>query len=77
ELRVDPERCLVIEDAPAGIEAARAAQMAALGVARHGDATLLRKADADLVVSSLDDVSLDALAHGQLCHRLTETVAKP
>ena len=36
ELEVAPAQCFVVEDAPAGIEAARAGGMAALGVARHG-----------------------------------------
>ena len=40
ELRIAPAHCFVAEDAPAGIEAARAGDMAALGVARHGDAAL-------------------------------------
>jgi HAD superfamily hydrolase (TIGR01509 family) len=65
-LRLAPARCLVVEDAPAGIAAARAGGMTALGVARHADATLLRDAGADLVVTSLDDVSVDALAAGRL-----------
>ncbi len=77
ELQVEPARCLVIEDAPAGIEAARAGKMAALGVARHNDAALLRAAGADLVVSSLDEVSIEGLASGRLCRHLTETVSKP
>src|SRR6202050_4642243 len=34
ELRVAPEHCFVVEDAPPGIEAARAGRMTALGVAR-------------------------------------------
>ena len=34
ELRVAPANCFVVEDAPAGIEAARAGGMTALGVAR-------------------------------------------
>ena len=34
ELRVEPAQCFVVEDAPAGIEAARAGGMTALGVAR-------------------------------------------
>jgi hypothetical protein len=38
--------------------------MAALGLARADDEQLL--ADADLVVTSLDDVSLEALAEGRL-----------
>ena len=65
-LRLAPDRCLVVEDAPAGIAAARAGGMTSLGVARRGDAALLRDAGADLVVTSLDEVSVDALAAGRL-----------
>jgi beta-phosphoglucomutase len=70
-LHIEPAQCLVVEDAPAGVAAARAGRMAALGVARHGDAALLRAAEADLVVTSLDDVAIDALAHGRLRGRPT------
>ena len=38
EMQVAPAHCLVVEDAPAGIEAARAGGMTALGVARLRDA---------------------------------------
>lgn len=41
----------MIEDAVAGIQAARAGKVAALGVARAGDIEMLVKADADLVVN--------------------------
>ena len=66
ELQVSPGNCFVAEDAPAGICAARAGGMAALGVARLHDAAGLHAADAQLVVTSLDDVSIDALAAGRL-----------
>jgi beta-phosphoglucomutase len=70
ELHVAPQHCLVVEDASAGVAAARAGHMASLGVARHsGDAALLRAADADLVVASLDDVATDDLSDGRLCRR--------
>jgi beta-phosphoglucomutase len=69
ELHVDPAHCFVAEDAPAGIEAARGGGMTALGIARHDDAAGLRTAGADLVVSSLDDVAVDALAGGRMCGR--------
>jgi beta-phosphoglucomutase len=62
ELQADPAQCIVVEDAPAGIRAARAGGMTALGVARNNDAALLRAAGADLVVTSLDDVAIDWLA---------------
>src|ERR1700730_10234032 len=71
ELRVAPERCFVAEDAPAGIEAARAGRMTALGVARLGDAAQLRAAGADLVVTSLDEIEVDKLADGWLCRQPT------
>lgn len=69
ELGVGPTGCLVVEDAPAGIAAARAGGMAGLGVARLHDGALLRAASADLVVASLDDVDIDALAAGRLHRR--------
>lgn len=66
ELRVPPERCFVVEDATSGVQAAKAGNMAALGVARMHDQALLRDAGADLVVTSLDDVAIDALGRGGL-----------
>ena len=71
ELRIAPVHCFVAEDAPAGIEAASAGGMTGLGVARLGDAVPLRAAGADLVVTSLDDVAMDALVDGRLCRRPT------
>lgn len=69
ELGVAPERSIVIEDAPAGMEAAKAGRMAALGVSRADDAGLLAEAGADIVVSTLDDVDLDALRDGRLAKK--------
>ena len=66
ELRVAREHCFVVEDAPAGIEAARSGRMTALGVARLGDEALLRVAGADLVVTSLDEIAIGELAEGRL-----------
>lgn len=66
ELDMPPERCVVVEDAPAGIEAARAGHMAALGIARLQDKASLQAAGADLVLTSLDDVALDELTQGRL-----------
>lgn len=65
-LNIPPAECLVVEDAPSGIQAARAGGMAALGIARLGDEPLLQAADADLVVTSLDHVDLAAVADGVL-----------
>jgi beta-phosphoglucomutase len=71
ELRVAPAHCFVVEDAPAGIQAARAGRMTALGVARLRDAALLQAAGANLVVTSLDEVTVDELADGRLWRRAT------
>ena len=65
-LHIAPEFCLVVEDAPAGIQAAHAGGMAGLGVARLGDADLLHGVEADLVVTTLDEVDLQALPAGRL-----------
>jgi beta-phosphoglucomutase len=69
ELGVLPGACFVVEDASSEILAAKAGGMAALGVARLDDRDLLGEAGADLVVTTLDDVSLRALADGRLEER--------
>ncbi|MGE5442115.1 MAG: HAD family hydrolase [Bacteroidota bacterium] len=66
ELEVAPAECVVVEDAPAGVEAAKAGGMMALGVARLNDDELLEAAGADLVVKALDQVEVDALIAGRL-----------
>jgi beta-phosphoglucomutase-like phosphatase (HAD superfamily) len=66
EAGVSPEEAFVVEDAANGVQAAKAGDMAALGLARADDEELLAGANADLVVTNLDDVSLDALAEGRL-----------
>lgn len=52
---VPPERCIVIEDAVAGIEGARRAGMRSIGVSHNG-----QRLAADLVVRSLDLLDSDA-----------------
>ena len=69
ELGVPPPVTFVIEDAVSGIQAAKAGEMAALGIARADDADALAAANADLVVTSLDDVDLEALREGRLAKR--------
>ena len=69
ELGAPPDRCFVVEDAVTGVQAAKAGGMAAIGVARLGDEELLAKAGADLVVTTLDDVSMETLAEGRLGRR--------
>lgn len=65
-LHADPGRCLVVEDAPNGVLAAKRAGCAALGVARDGDKRSLAEAGADLVVASLDALNRSGLARGGL-----------
>ena len=59
DLGVEPDRTAVVEDATAGVEAARRGSFAlVLGIARNGDALALRAAGADAVVESFDAVSI-------------------
>jgi beta-phosphoglucomutase-like phosphatase (HAD superfamily) len=66
EMGTSPEETFVVEDAANGVEAAKAGEMVALGLARADDEELLAEAGADLVVTNLDDVSVDALSEGRL-----------
>src|SRR5438874_955748 len=70
ELGVAPHAAMVIEDAAAGVEAAKAGHMAAIGIARSNDAGLLAGAGADIVVTTLDEVNRSALADGRLDTRI-------
>ena len=61
KIGIGPDRCAVVEDAPAGLEAAKAAGMAA--IALTGSAPRERLAErADLVVDSLRDLSPGRIA---------------
>ena len=56
QLATLPERCLVIEDSPRGLEAARRAGMTSIGLATtHGPEML---GEADRVVSSFAEIEL-------------------
>jgi beta-phosphoglucomutase len=54
-LSVEPEECVVFEDAIAGVEAAKAGNMKVVGIGQPG------VLDADLVISGLDQMTLDKL----------------
>jgi beta-phosphoglucomutase-like phosphatase (HAD superfamily) len=69
ELGAAPAEAIVMEDAPAGVDAAKAGAMGAIGIARTDDADMLGAAGADIVVPTLDDVDLSALADGRLATR--------
>jgi beta-phosphoglucomutase len=66
ELGLAPPESFVIEDAVSGVQAAKAGGMAAIGLSRADDYDLLAAADPDVVVTSLDEVDLDALREGRL-----------
>jgi beta-phosphoglucomutase len=66
ELEAAPASCIVVEDAPAGVQAGRAAGMATIGVARVQDDALLEAAGADLVVRTLDEVDFAKMLNGRL-----------
>ncbi len=55
--------CLAIEDAPPGIQSARAAGLRTLGVTNTVPANELRAAGADVVTASLADWTIDAVHH--------------
>jgi beta-phosphoglucomutase family hydrolase len=55
-LQVQPAECIVVEDSPMGIQAARRAGMRSIGVSRNG------RLPADVAVSSLADLPGDAFA---------------
>ena len=65
QIQAEPSQCIVIEDSPVGIQAARAARMRSIGLATTFPPDALRAAD--LVVedwASLDRTTLEAAASG-------------
>ena len=76
-LGIAPRACFVVEDAVAGIAAAVAGGMAALGVARGGEEAQLAAAGADLVVTTLDQVDVSRLPQGRLAAVAPPAVAGP
>jgi HAD superfamily hydrolase (TIGR01509 family) len=61
KLPLVPNECLVIEDAPPGVEAARAAGMRTLALTNTVAEELLRAAGAEVVTASLADWNTDAV----------------
>lgn len=60
KLKADPENCIVIEDAPKGIAAAKAAKMKAIGLtSSHPKGELC---EADLIIDSFEDLTIKRLS---------------
>lgn len=75
KLGATPEQCLVVEDAPAGLQAARAAGMRALAVAttHHPD----RLSGAEATVASLADVEITTTEEDIFTVRLSSLLPVP
>ena len=63
KLSLIASECLVVEDAPPGVQAARAVGMRTLAVTNTVTESLLRAAGADVVSASLADWNTDAVRH--------------
>jgi beta-phosphoglucomutase len=60
-LDIDPSRCVILEDSPAGLSAARSAGMRSIGVCSSGH-THEQLAGADMIVDELSEVSPQIIA---------------
>lgn len=67
-LGVDPKECLVIEDAPAGIQSAHAGGMKVIGLTSSYPASALSEADA--VVQKLAQIQIAPIGAGKLAIRI-------
>ncbi|WP_018330272.1 HAD family hydrolase [Actinomycetospora chiangmaiensis] len=66
ELGVDPHDAFVCEDATNGIQAAKAGEFAAIGVARADDTDALAAEGADLVVTDMGTIDVEKLTSHEL-----------
>jgi beta-phosphoglucomutase len=60
-MNLSPEQLLVLEDAPCGVQAAKAAGMRCVGVSTNGRAETLRQCGAELVIPDFLDPSIETL----------------
>lgn len=60
-MNLEPDQLVVLEDAPCGVQAARAAGMRCIGISNNGRAKALRDAGADQVILNFVDLSMKKL----------------
>lgn len=69
ELGVEPHDAFVCEDATNGVQAARAGEFGAVGVSRADDVDALKAEGADIVVTDMGTIDVEALASHRLATR--------
>ncbi|MCU1297250.1 MAG: haloacid dehalogenase superfamily protein [Acidobacteriaceae bacterium] len=62
-MNLRPDKLLALEDAPMGVQAAKAAGMRCIGVSSNGGAEALRRAGADYVIPDFLDLSMEKLVY--------------
>jgi beta-phosphoglucomutase len=62
-MNLSPERLLVFEDAPCGVQAAKSAGMRCIGVSANGRTEMLLQCGADFVVPDFLNLSVETLSH--------------
>jgi HAD superfamily hydrolase (TIGR01509 family) len=62
-MNLSPEKLLVLEDAPCGVQAAKSAGMRCIGVSTNGRAEMLRQCGAEFVIPNFLDLSVETLLH--------------
>jgi len=70
-MNLPAEKLLVLEDAPCGIQAAKAAGIRCVGISSNGRAVALSNAGADYVISDFRDLSIERLS--ALWHTITSS----
>jgi sugar-phosphatase len=68
-LGVSPAACIVVEDAPVGVEAGRAAGMRVIGIATTYPHERLERAGCEICVEDLRSIALAGLASGRRARR--------
>ena len=62
-MNLSPEKLLVFEDAPCGVQAAKSAGMRCIGVSTNGRAEMLLQCGAEFVVPDFLNLSIETLSY--------------